>query len=91
MWRGRYPEAEMLVLADHGAGYEHAKQAALGTSSLLAEPRFASQARIAGEVPTDFDDMAVLSGPGVVGEILRESLYGAPQRDVADGQAVVAQ
>ncbi|WP_421375270.1 PriCT-2 domain-containing protein [Paraburkholderia sp. DD10] len=95
MWRGRYPEAEMLVLADLGAGYEQARQAALGTSSLLAEPRFAPQARIAGDVPTDFDDMAVLSGPGVVGELLRESLYGAPERDVAggeaDGQAVVAQ
>jgi putative DNA primase/helicase len=95
MWRGRYPEAEMLVLADLGAGYEHAKQAALGTSSLLAEPRFAPQTRIAGDVPTDFNDMAVLSGPGVVGELLRESLYGAPERDVAggeaDGQAVVAQ
>ncbi len=95
MWRGRYPEAEMLVLADLGAGYEHAKQAAFGTSSLLAEPRFAPHARIAGDVPTDFDDMAVLSGPGVVGELLRESLYGAPQRDAAggeaDGQALVAQ
>lgn len=95
MWRGRYPEAEMLVLADLGAGYEHAKQAALGTSSLLAEPRFVPQARIAGDVPTDFDDMAVLSGLGVVGELLRESLYGAPQRDAApgeaDGRAVIAQ
>jgi putative DNA primase/helicase len=95
MWRGRYPEAEMLVLADLGAGYEHAKQAALGTSSLLAEPCFAPEARIAVEVPTDFDDMAVLSGFGVVGELLRESLYGVPQRDAApgeaDGQAVIAQ
>jgi len=94
MWRGRYPEAEILVLADLGAGYEHAKQAALGTSSLLAEPRFAQQARIAGDVPTDFDDMAVLSGPGVVGELLRESLYVAPARDAMGGeetgQAVVA-
>jgi putative DNA primase/helicase len=94
-WRGRYPDAEMLVLADLGAGYEQAKQAALGTSSLLAEPRFAPGARIAGEVPTDFDDMAVLSGFGVVGELLRESLYGVPQRDAApgeaDGQPVIAQ
>ncbi|MFM0758275.1 PriCT-2 domain-containing protein [Paraburkholderia strydomiana] len=86
MWRGRYPEAELLVLADLGAGYEHAKQAALGTSSLLVEPRFAPQARIAGDVPTDFNDMAVLSGPGVVGELLRESLYGVPQRDAAAGE-----
>jgi putative DNA primase/helicase len=86
MWRGRYPEAEMLVLADLGAGYEHAKQAALGTSSLLAEPHFAPEARIAGEVPTDFDDMAVLSGFGVVGELLRESLYVAPARDAMGGE-----
>lgn len=95
MWRGRYPEAEMLVLADLGAGYEHAKQAALGTSSLMAEPRFASQARIAGVVPTDFDDMAVLSGTSAVGELLRESLYGVPERDAtgaeADGQAAAVQ
>lgn len=87
MWRGRYPEAELLVLADLGAGYDHAKQAALGTSSLLAEPRFAPQARIAGDVPTDFNDMAVLSGSGVVGELLRELLYGIPQRDAAGGEA----
>ncbi|MDN8068974.1 PriCT-2 domain-containing protein [Burkholderia vietnamiensis] len=95
LWRGRYPEAEVLVLADLGAGYEHAKQAALGTSSLLAEPRFASEARIAGAIPTDFDDMAVLSGTGAVGELLRESLYGVRARDVtggeADGPAAVAQ
>jgi len=94
-WRGRYPDAEMLVLADLGAGYEQAKQAALGTSSLLAEPRFAPGARIAGEVPTDFDDMAVLSGFGVVGELLRESLYGVPRPDAArgeaDGQPAIAQ
>lgn len=87
MWRGRYPGAEILVLADLGAGYEQAKQAALGTSSLLAGPRFAPQARIAGDVPTDFDDMAVLSGLRAVGELLRESLYGAPQRDIAGGEA----
>lgn len=87
MWRGRYPEAELLVLADLGAGYEHAKQAALGTSSLLVGPCFAQHARIAGDVPTDFNDMAVLSGPGVVGELLRESLYGVPQRDAAGGEA----
>ncbi|MDR8394850.1 MAG: PriCT-2 domain-containing protein [Paraburkholderia sp.] len=94
MWRGRYPEAEMLVLADLGPGYEHARQAALGTSSVLAEPRFASQATIGGEVPTDFDDMAVLSGSHAVGEVLRESLYGVVARHVtgveAEGQAVAA-
>ena len=95
MWRGRYPEAEVLVLADLGAGYEHAKQAALGTSSLLAEPRFASDARIAGAIPTDFDDMAVLSGTGAVGDLLRESLYGVRVRDATgaevDGPVAVAQ
>ncbi|MFM0487384.1 PriCT-2 domain-containing protein [Paraburkholderia graminis] len=95
MWQGRYPDAGILVLADLGAGYEHARQAALGTSSLLAEPRFSPHARIAGDMPTDFDDMLVLSGPRVVGELLRESLGEAPQPDVAggeaDGQPVVAQ
>lgn len=95
MWRGHYPDAEMLVLADLGAGYEHAKQAALGTSSLLAEPRFAPQARIAGAIPTDFDDMTILSGTSAVGELLQEVLYGVPERDEmgagADGQAVAAQ
>ncbi|MEK6383366.1 MAG: PriCT-2 domain-containing protein [Paraburkholderia tropica] len=86
MWRGRYPEAEIAVLADLGAGYEHAKQAALGTSSRLAEPRFAPEARVAGEIPTDFDDMVVLSGFRAVGEILRESIYEAtrPAAVVAD-------
>lgn len=81
MWRGRYPEAEIAVLADLGAGYEHAKQAAVGTSSRLAEPRFAPEARVAGEIPTDFDDMTVLSGSRAVGEILRESIYEAARPD----------
>lgn len=72
MWRGRYPQAQILVLADLGAGHEHARQAALGTSSLLAEPHFAPDARIAGMVPTDFNDMAVLSGIGAVAELLRD-------------------
>ncbi|WP_434661891.1 PriCT-2 domain-containing protein [Paraburkholderia sp. A3BS-1L] len=72
MWRGRYPQAQILVLADLGAGHEHARQAALGTSSLLAEPRFDQGAHIAGETPTDFNDMAVLSGMGAIGELLRE-------------------
>lgn len=82
LWRGRCPEAEVLVLADLGAGHEQAKQAALGTSSLLAVPGFVPDARIAGGLPTDFNDMAVLSGINAVGELLRESLYGAPVRDV---------
>ncbi|RKE39485.1 putative DNA primase/helicase [Paraburkholderia sp. BL23I1N1] len=90
MWRGRYPEAEIAVLADLGAGYEHAKQAALGTSSLLAEPHFAPETRIAGEMPTDFDDMTVLSGSRAVGELLRESLYEAPGRAVV-GEEVSGQ
>ncbi|MBU9597628.1 PriCT-2 domain-containing protein [Burkholderia multivorans] len=86
MWRGHYPEAEIAVLADLGAGYEHAKQAAVGTSSRLAEPRFAPEARVAGEIPTDFDDMTVLSGSRAVGEVLRESIYEATRSD-----AVVAE
>lgn len=86
MWRGRYPEAEIAVLADLGAGYEHARQAALGTSSLLAEPRFAAEDRIDGGIPTDFDDMTVLSGSRAVGETLRESVYGATR-----GNAMVAE
>ncbi|MEX3916415.1 PriCT-2 domain-containing protein [Paraburkholderia sp. BR10872] len=86
MWRGLHPEAEIAVLADLGAGYEHARQAAAGTSSLLAEPRFAPGGRIDNGIPTDFDDMAVLSGSRAVGELLRESIYGAMRRDVVDAE-----
>jgi putative DNA primase/helicase len=82
MWRGRYPQAQILVLADLGAGHEHARQAALGTSSVLAEPRFAQGSCIAGEPPTDFNDMAVLSGHGAVGELLRESRQTPSRREV---------
>ncbi|MEX3844288.1 PriCT-2 domain-containing protein [Paraburkholderia sp. BR10882] len=86
MWRDRYPQAQIAVLADLGAGYEHARQAALGTSSLLAQPRFVPGARIDNGTPTDFNDMAVLSGSRAVGELLRESIYEAAARDVVDAQ-----
>ena len=75
-WRGRYPEGELLVLGDRGAGYEHAREAALGTSARLATPWFEPLARIAGQAPTDFNDMAVLGGLQSVGRLLREAAYG---------------
>ncbi|PLZ01765.1 DNA replication protein [Burkholderia sp. WAC0059] len=90
MFRSRHPEAEMLVLADIGAGYEHAAQAALDTSALLAAPRFAHDAQRAGATipqPTDFNDMAVLSGLDSVGELLRESVYGVPVPVITTGEA----
>jgi putative DNA primase/helicase len=46
----------------------------------LAWPVFAKGARISGEVPNDFSDMAVLSGFDVVGERLREVAYQAVSR-----------
>ncbi|WP_118181182.1 PriCT-2 domain-containing protein [Paraburkholderia phosphatilytica] len=74
-WRARYPQAELLVLAESGAGHEAALRAAQAVSAALAMPRFAPQARIAGAVPTDFNDMAVLSGLRAVGDLLRDAVY----------------
>jgi putative DNA primase/helicase len=73
--RGRYPEAELLVLADLGPGQAYAGRAAAQASARLAVPAFASDVRIAGEVPSDFNDMAVLAGLDAVREALRDAAY----------------
>ncbi|TDN67164.1 PriCT-2 domain-containing protein [Paraburkholderia sp. BL10I2N1] len=74
-WRERYPDADLLVLADLGPGQERAEHAATDASARLALPVFAPHARIADVAPTDFNDMAVLAGLEAVGDVLREAAY----------------
>ncbi|WP_105132005.1 PriCT-2 domain-containing protein [Burkholderia sp. BE12] len=77
-WRARYPQAELVILADLGAGYAHAMHAARDARARLAAPQFTRGSRIDNQVPTDFNDMAVLSGIGALGELLRSATRGSP-------------
>ena len=70
--RERYPDADLVVLGDLGPGEAKAREAADGSRARLALPAFAGRARIADKAPTDFNDMAVLSGLTCVGNRLRE-------------------
>lgn len=65
-WRRRYPDAELVILSDRGKGEEFARRAASDIDGRLAIPVFAANARIDGKLPTDFNDMAVLSGRDAV-------------------------
>lgn len=70
--RERYPRAPLIVLGEPGKGESFARQAAQAAQAALALPSFAPDARIDGTQPTDFNDMAVLSGLDAVGELLRD-------------------
>ncbi|REE19384.1 putative DNA primase/helicase [Paraburkholderia sp. BL27I4N3] len=73
--RERYPDVGLVVLGDLGPGESRARQAVEESQARLALPVFAGGARINDKVPTDFNDMAVLSGFGDVGDCLREIAY----------------
>ncbi|KWO47955.1 DNA replication protein [Burkholderia sp. MSMB1459WGS] len=77
-WRARYPQAELVILADLGAGYAHAEHAARDAQARLVAPQFTPGSRVDNQVPTDFNDMAVLSGVDAVGELLRSAVRDGP-------------
>lgn len=68
----RYPRAPLIVLGELGKGESFARQAAQAAQASLALPSFAPDVRIDGMQPSDFNDMAVLSGLEAVGELLRD-------------------
>ena len=71
--RERYPRAPLIVLGEPGKAESFARQAAQAGQASLELPLFAPDARIDGMLPTDFNDMAVLSGLDVVGDLLRDA------------------
>ena len=73
--RERYPDADLVVLGDIGPGETKARQAAEESQARLALPAFAEDAQLDGKPPTDFNDMAVLSGTARVGDRLREIAF----------------
>jgi putative DNA primase/helicase len=75
MLREQYPDVDLIVLADLGPGEAKARQAAQESIARLALPVFAGGAQIDGKSPTDFNDMAVLSGLPHVGDRLREIAF----------------
>jgi len=83
-WRARYPQRELVVLADLDAGYAHAERAARDTQARLITPAFRPGAHISGKTPTDFNDMAVLDGVDAVAECLRRAVVGIPTRVLID-------
>ncbi|MEX3634563.1 PriCT-2 domain-containing protein [Paraburkholderia sp. BR14320] len=93
--RERYPDADLIVLGELGSGEAQARQAAEAGQADVAWPVFAADARIDGKVPTDFSDMAVLSGFEAVGAHLRAVVpsvvkaEGQPGVTTASGTTVV--
>jgi putative DNA primase/helicase len=73
--RERYPDVELVVLGDIGPGEVKARQAAEESRARLALPVFDDGARIDEKAPTDFNDMAALSGFARVGDCLREIAF----------------
>ncbi|MFT4507191.1 PriCT-2 domain-containing protein [Caballeronia sp. 15711] len=73
--RERYPDADLIALGDLGPGEAKARQAAEESQARLALPVFAAGARIDDKAPTDFNDMAVLSGLAHVRDRLREIAF----------------
>jgi len=71
--RERYPRAPLIVLGEPGKAESFARQAAQAAQASLELPLFAPDARIDGMLPTDFNDMVVLSGLDVVGDLLRDA------------------
>ncbi|WP_311767571.1 MULTISPECIES: toprim domain-containing protein [unclassified Burkholderia] len=82
--RERFPDANLIVLGELGRGETQARQAAAAAQARVVWPKFAPEARIDGNVPNDFSDMAVLSGFNAVGEYLHavvrfvEKAHGQP-------------
>ncbi|RZF31222.1 DNA replication protein [Paraburkholderia sp. UYCP14C] len=93
--RERYPDADLIVLGELGSGEAQARQAAEAAHARVAWPAFAADARIDDKVPTDFSDMAVLSGFDAVGAHLRAVVRsvvkaeGQPGVSTASGMTVV--
>lgn len=73
--RNRYPDADLVVLGDLGPGEAKARQAAEEALARLALPAFSTGAQIDDKPPTDFNDMAVLSGLAHVADRLREIAF----------------
>lgn len=73
--RDRYPDAELVVLGDIGPGEAKAWEAAQASQARLGLPIFAADAQIDDKMPTDFNDMAVLSGFARMGERLRQIAF----------------
>lgn len=83
--REQYPAADLVVLADLGSSEVHAERAAREVGARLATPTFADEARIDGARPTDFNDLAQLSGRDVVAAtIARATLPADGSADMAD-------
>ncbi|WP_213762418.1 PriCT-2 domain-containing protein [Caballeronia sp. dw_19] len=80
--RDRYPDADLVVLGDLGPGEAKARQAVEESLARLALPVFAAGARTDDKVPTDCNDMAVLSGLARVGDRLREIAFRNFERTV---------
>lgn len=60
-FRGEYPKAKIIILADIGNGQKDAQRAASETESLLAIPKFPE-----GAAGSDFNDLAAAVGLDVV-------------------------
>lgn len=92
--RERFPDANLIVLGELGRGETQARQAAQAAQARVAWPEFAVDARIDGNVPNDFSDMAVLSGFDAVGEYLHamvrfvEKVHGQPDISTVSGTTV---
>ena len=82
--RERFPDADIVVLGELGPGEAKARQAAEMSRARLALPVFAAGARIDDKAPTDFNDMALLSGFAGVGDRLRE-IVGRDVMPVVEG------
>lgn len=82
--REQFPDADIVVLGELGPGEAKARQAADASRARVVAPVFAADARIDDKVPTDFNDMAVLSGFDRVGDRLRE-VVGRDDAGVVDG------
>lgn len=87
--REQFPDADIVVLGELGPGEAKARQAADASRARVVSPVFAGDARIDDKVPTDFNDMAVLSGLDRVGERLRE-VVGRDDARVVDGTGSLA-
>lgn len=87
VWRAQHPKDALVILADLGAGFTHAEHAARNAHARLVVPRFASGAHIANQLPTDFNDMAVLDGKEAVGELLRRAVLETPAPTSTDAKA----
>ncbi|WP_118182880.1 PriCT-2 domain-containing protein [Paraburkholderia phosphatilytica] len=87
--RDQFPDADIVVLAELGPGEAKARQAADASRARVVSPVFAADARIDDKVPTDFNDMTVLSGFDRVGGRLRE-VVGRDDARVVDGTGSLA-